>query len=64
MGTADEEGDVDVDVLCLTDAVEAADALLEEFGVERQVEEDEVVGEEATSLFSDAETLLPATAAC
>ena len=42
-GAAGNERDVDVDRRGLPDAVEAADALLEQFGVGRQIEEDEVV---------------------
>lgn len=48
------EGEVDMDGLGLADAVESTDALLEDFGVEWEVEEDEVVGElEVTSFAAD-----------
>jgi hypothetical protein len=51
---AGEVGDVDVDGGGLADAVEATDALLEEFDVVGEVEEDEVVGElEVAALAAD-----------
>ncbi len=46
------ERDVDVDGLGLADAVEAADALLEQLGVVGEVEEDEVVGELEVAAFA------------
>ena len=45
LGAAGDVGHVDADRLSLADTVEATDALLEETGVEREIEEDEVVGE-------------------
>ncbi len=49
---AGEVGNVDVDGGGLADAVEAADALLEEFDVAGEVEEDEVVGELEVAAFA------------
>lgn len=51
-GGIGEVGDVEADGLGLADAVEAADALLDEAGVERQVEEHEVVGELEVAAFA------------
>jgi hypothetical protein len=53
-GAAGDVGHVDADRLGLADTVEAADALLEETGIEREIEEDEVVGElEVAALAAD-----------
>ena len=49
-----EEGEMDADGFGLADAVEAADPLFEQFGIERQVEEHEVVGKlEVAALAAD-----------
>ena len=54
VGGAGEVGDVDANGLGLANAVEAADALLDESRVEGEVEEDEVMGElEVASLAAD-----------
>src|SRR6185437_14278506 len=42
---------MDADVAALADAVEAADALLEQVGIERQVPQDDVVGELEIAAF-------------
>jgi hypothetical protein len=49
-----EVWDVDVDDLSLADAIEAADTLLQQVGIERQIEQDEVMGKlEIASLRTD-----------
>ena len=54
LGAARDVGDVNADRLGLADPVEAADALLEETGIEGEIEEDEVVGElEVAALAAD-----------
>lgn len=44
-------GYVDVDVVSLADAIEAADALFEDFGITGEAEEDEVAGELEVAAF-------------
>ena len=52
--TAFAKRDMDVDRRGLSDAVESPDALLEEFGIPRQIEEHEMVGElEISPLAAD-----------
>lgn len=47
-------GDVDVNIACLTDAIQSADALLECFGILGQIDEDEVLGKlEVTALATN-----------
>jgi len=45
LAAAGEKGDEDLDRLALADAVEAANALLEQFGIGGQIKEEEVVAE-------------------